>query len=88
MGILFRYLLIALLLMLLLRALWRLLVGMIEGASPAARRSPQDRGVLMVRDPVCGTFVPPASAVSLAERGGAVHYFCSDRCREAYKARV
>jgi YHS domain-containing protein len=41
----------------------------------------------MVRDPVCGTFLPPANAVSLTERGGAVHYFCSDRCREAYKAR-
>ena len=49
---------------------------------------PPDRGVQMVRDPVCGTFLPPADAVSLTERGGAVHYFCSDRCREAYKARA
>lgn len=89
MGILLRIVLLFLLAMLLMRAFWRVVAGVIEGATPPERRSgPPDRGVQMVRDPVCGTFLPPGSAVSLMERSGAVHYFCSDKCREAYKARV
>jgi uncharacterized protein len=88
MGMLLRFVLLFLLAMLLLRAFWRMLAGLIEGATvPGTRPGPPDRGVQMVRDPVCGTFLPPANAVSLVERGGAVHYFCSDKCREAYKAR-
>ena len=41
----------------------------------------------MVRDPVCGTFVLPGSAVTLVE-GRARLYFCSDDCREKYRARI
>jgi uncharacterized protein len=90
MGILLRFVLLFLLVMLVLRAAGRLLVGLIEGATPPGprRSGPPERGVQMVRDPVCGTFLPPGNAVSLVERGGAVHYFCSDKCREAYKARA
>jgi YHS domain-containing protein len=90
MGILLRYLLILVLGMLVLRALGRLLAGLIAGASaPQGRRSgPPERGVQMVRDPVCGTFLPPDAAVSLAERGGAVRYFCSEKCRDDYRARA
>jgi uncharacterized protein len=91
MGILLRFVLLLLLVMLVGRALLRLVAGVIEGATPpqARRRTgPPERGVQMVRDPVCGTFLPPASAVSLTERGGAVRYFCSDKCRDAYRARV
>jgi uncharacterized protein len=90
MGILLRFVLLFVLALLVLRAIGRLLGGLIAGASgpPPRQSGPPDRGVQMVRDPVCGTFLPPANAVSLTERGGAVHYFCSDRCREAYKARA
>jgi YHS domain-containing protein len=91
MGILLRFVLLSLLATLIVRAFWRLVGGVIAGASPqqGRRRSgPPDRGVQMVRDPICGTFLPPASAVSLTERGGAVRYFCSEKCREAFKARV
>jgi uncharacterized protein len=90
MGILLRVALIFLLALLVLRALGRLLAGVIAGASVSGpnRSGPPERGVQMVRDPVCGTFLPPASAVSLAERSGAVQYFCSEKCREAYKARA
>jgi len=90
MGILLRIVLLFLLVMVVLRAFWRVVGGVIEGATPpSARRSgPPERGVQMVRDPICGTFLPPANAVSLMERGGAVHYFCSDKCRETYKART
>jgi uncharacterized protein len=90
MGILLRFLLVLLLVMLALRAFWRLVAGVVEGVSPpqARRSGPPDRGVQMVRDPVCGTFLPPANALSLTDRGGSVRYFCSEQCREAYKARV
>jgi uncharacterized protein len=90
MAILLRVALLFILAVLVLRAFGRLLGGIIQGATPPgpARSGPPDRGVQMVRDPVCGTFLPPANAVSLVERGGAVRYFCSDKCREAYKARA
>ena len=41
---------------------------------------------MMVRDPVCGTFVLPSRATSMRDRNGP-HYFCSDRCRQAYQRR-
>lgn len=89
MGILLRFALLFLLALLVLRAFWRLVAGVIDGAAPQQRQrgGPPERGVQMVRDPECGTFLPPSSAISLTERGGAVRYFCSEKCREAYKAR-
>jgi YHS domain-containing protein len=45
------------------------------------------QGVHMERDPVCGTFVVPHRAVSLIE-GRRQIYFCSPRCRDAYRARI
>jgi uncharacterized protein len=67
------------------RAFWRLLDGIVEGASRGARGSqvPQ-RGVQMVRDPVCGTFVVADRAVMLMD-GGTEVYFCSDACRDKYR---
>lgn len=90
MGILLRFLLLFLLVMLVLRAFWRVVAGVVDGVSqpPGARRSgPLERGVQMVRDPVCGTFLPPGNAITLTDRG-AVRYFCSEKCRDAYKART
>ena len=83
-----RYILIFLLVAFLARALWRLLAGFIEGVTgtPPGARVPQ-RGVQMVRDPVCGTFVVPGRALMLIEGAERVH-FCSDRCRDQYRARV
>jgi uncharacterized protein len=89
MGIMLRYALLLLLGMLILRALGKMLTGLIAGASPeqGRRSGPPDRGVQMIRDPVCGTFLPPEAAVSLTERSGAVRYFCSEKCRDAFRAR-
>jgi uncharacterized protein len=87
---LLRFALTLLVIMLVGRAIWRVLSGIVEGASPsrgARRGGPPERGVQMVRDPVCGTFLPPSSAITLAERGGAVRYFCSEKCRNEYAAR-
>jgi uncharacterized protein len=85
-----RVLLVMLLVFLVSRAVWRLLEGIVEGAagprSRPGRRVPE-RGVAMVRDPVCGTFVLPANAVTLVD-GRARIYFCSDACRDKYRART
>jgi len=69
------------------RAFWRLFDGIVEGLSgrPPAGQV-QTRGVQMVRDPVCGTFVLPDRALTLAD-GRARLFFCSDACRSTYQAR-
>jgi uncharacterized protein len=84
-----RFLLWAVLFFLVGRAIRSFLSGLAQGASPAPpppRRSPgpPDKGELMVRDPVCGTFVLPSRSTSTRDRSG-THYFCSDRCRQAYR---
>jgi len=70
------------------RAFWRLVDGIVEGASGGRTRGgvPQ-RGVHMVRDPVCGTFVVADRAVALLD-GRTRVYFCSDACRDKYRART
>ena len=70
------------------RAFWRLVDGIVAGASGGRTRGavPQ-RGVQMVRDPVCGTFVVADRAVTLID-GRARVYFCSDACRDTYRART
>lgn len=83
-----RFILLSILLTLLLRAVMRLWRGMVQGLrdpGATASRSPQ-RGVQMVRDPVCGTFVVPGRAVALLA-GPDRLYFCSADCRDKYRAR-
>ena len=83
-----RVLLLLILIMVVARIFWRLVDGVIEGVTgqpPAARR--RSPSVPMVRDPVCGTFVLPDRAVVLVE-GRRQVYFCSDRCRDKYRART
>jgi YHS domain-containing protein len=72
------------------RMLWRAIGGVIGGFSsrPAPPQAPPPvAGVPMVRDPVCGTFVLPERAVSIADGRSRV-YFCSAGCRDAYRART
>jgi uncharacterized protein len=82
-------LLLFVLAMIMARAAWRLIDGVVEGLSG---RAPRDRsgnvparGVQMVRDPVCGTYVIPERAIALSE-GTARVFFCSAHCRDAYRA--
>jgi YHS domain-containing protein len=80
-----RILLVIVLLMLVGRALRRLMAGVRQGMNPggqAPRSMP--RGVPMERDPVCGTFVVPSRA-RVSSDGDGIHYFCSDKCRKAYR---
>jgi len=77
-----------------IRAIWKLLQGIMTGlTAPAAGPSPPrppgppGQGVQMVRDPVCGTYVVPARALSIRD-GSQQVYFCSDACRDKYRAKT
>ena len=76
-----RILLFAILVLVIARLFWRLVDGIMEGAGGRERRP----AVKLVRDPVCGTYVQPGTALSLTA-GGATHYFCSEECRSKYRA--
>jgi YHS domain-containing protein len=82
-----RIILIIVLVVLITRAAWRLLEGIIEGASGPRAPGTRMPSVQMVRDPVCGTFVVPDRAVALVE-GRRRLYFCSAGCRDKYRART
>jgi YHS domain-containing protein len=89
-----RFLLFAVLLMLVFRALGRVIRGIAEGAggAPPPNRGPgrstpatPAKGELMARDPMCGTFVVQSRALSSRGRDGQ-QYFCSEKCRTEYLA--
>ncbi len=85
---LLRLVLYALLVLLLSRALRLLFGGVAQGLGAAPRHQRGvERGVKMARDPVCGTFVLPASAFAVRD-GDGTHHFCSEKCRQAYLARA
>jgi len=84
-------LLLLVLAMVMARAVWRVIDGVMEGLSGRASRSHGGnvpaRGVQMVRDPVCGIYVIPDRAVALSDGSGRV-FFCSANCRDKYRART
>lgn len=80
-----RWILLGILILLVARAFWRLVDGIMEVSGAASRKRAQTPGVKLVRDPVCGTFVAPTNAPSLTARG-TTHYFCSDECRARFRA--
>jgi YHS domain-containing protein len=73
-----------LLLFFILRAISRLIHGIVEGMRPP--REEQPAAVPLVRDPVCGTFVVPSRALT-AGSGAETRFFCSENCRRAYEMR-
>jgi YHS domain-containing protein len=84
----YRFAFYLILLVLFARALFRfwsgIRQGMTGGGTPTA--VPQ-RGVAMVRDPVCGTFVVPERALTITNGREQVH-FCSTTCRDKYRAKT
>jgi uncharacterized protein len=82
-----RFTLLLLLCIFVARAFWRLVDGIVEGVTGQPRSHVPQRGVQMVRDPVCGTFVLPERALSLTD-GRARLFFCSAACRDKYRART
>jgi len=79
-----RYLLIAIVIVLIARAFWRLIDGVMEAAGGTTRSRAKSAAVKLVRDPVCGTFVAPGTSRSLTARGE-THYFCSEQCRSEFE---
>jgi hypothetical protein len=81
-----RLALLLVLFVLIARAFWRLVDGLIAGMSgePSSTRTVK-RGVQMVRDPVCGVFVVPERALMIAD-GRRQLFFCSPSCRDKYRA--
>jgi hypothetical protein len=71
-------------LLLVIRAAWRMVGSMIKVSAGTRRTdaSGEPRAVKLVRDPVCGTYVSPDSAIS---HGG--ECFCSEKCRNEYRSR-
>lgn len=79
-----------------IRAIWKLVEGVIQGMSGppqsqgTRRASPPavpSHGVQMERDPVCGTYVVPERALSIMDARKPV-YFCSAACRDKYRAKT
>ena len=68
-ALMIRFILLFILLTIAARMFWRLVDGIIEGATGQSRPTRSSRApapsVPMVRDPVCGTFVLPDRAVTL-----------------------
>ncbi|MBI4485296.1 MAG: YHS domain-containing protein [Acidobacteria bacterium] len=83
-----RLILLIVLFILIARAFWRVVDGVIEGLGGKARTPVHPApGVPMVRDPVCGTFVLPDRAVSLTSHRQQL-FFCSTACRDKYRAEL
>jgi len=72
-------------LLLVIRAVWRVVGNMITVSAGARRTtaSGEPRAVKLVRDPICGTYVSPDTAISDGRE-----YFCSEKCRDDYRSRA
>jgi uncharacterized protein len=83
-----RWVLTALALLLLLRLVLRFLLGLVQGLAGEAAGASRTNGGggqarvtgALVRDPVCGMFIPRDTAVT-ASIGGETRHYCSDACR-------
>jgi YHS domain-containing protein len=80
-----RLLLAIVLLSMVLRAVSRLVRGITDGMQ-APRSAPPPPAVALARDPVCGTYVVPAKALT-AGQGAELRFFCSEKCRRAYQVK-
>jgi uncharacterized protein len=78
-----RLLLALILVSMVLRAVSRLMRGITAGMQ-APPRSAQPPAVALARDPVCGTYVVPAKALT-AGQGAETRFFCSEKCRRAWQ---
>ena len=82
-----RFFLLTLLFIFIARAFWQVVGGVIEAASGTPAQSRRKvQAVKLVKDPVCGTFVSPRSALSVTTSGN-THYFCSEECRSKFNPR-
>jgi YHS domain-containing protein len=75
-----------LLILAVIRALWRLLRGVLEGAGYQQVGGPATPITTLQRDPVCGSFVSPTTAPAI-RLGAKTMYFCSEKCRREWEKR-
>ena len=80
-----RVLLILVLVSVLAWAFWRFMDGIIDAFGGTTRQRRQRAAPMkLVRDPVCGTWVPPIESLAL-RTGHEIHYFCSAECRDSFR---
>jgi YHS domain-containing protein len=81
-----RTLLLLILVLVVLRFVWRLLGAVMQaagGGQAQGGRRAAPPAVRMVQDPVCGTYVVPGKSLELS-RGRETLFFCSEKCRSQY----
>jgi YHS domain-containing protein len=79
------WLVVALLLRMVWRSLFRGALAGAQGGTTGADRMPTIHKGLMVRDPVCGLHLPESRAL-VEVRGGERVHFCSEACRASYRS--
>jgi YHS domain-containing protein len=79
-----------LLLLIVVRLVWRFIAGVMDGMNPAPRSTGKNGqkkpSVPLVKDPVCGTYIVRDRALTL-DAGTQTQYFCSEACRDEYARR-
>jgi hypothetical protein len=77
------WLLRILLVILIVRAVWRLLRGVVQGLDGRGSAT-LEKGIALARDPVCGTYVVRSRALTVGS-GDEALFFCSEKCRSQYQ---
>jgi YHS domain-containing protein len=72
-----------LLAVLVIRVAWHFVSGFVTGMRGRQARRSEEGSVALVKDPVCGTYIRRVDALS-ARAGARTHYFCSERCQQAF----
>lgn len=55
-----------------------------QGPGPQTRASSVPTAEALKRDPVCGTFLAPSTAITRSV-GGQTYYYCSTDCRDKHR---
>jgi uncharacterized protein len=69
-----------------------LFLRIVRGVKQAAKRvqaqtgTPRETQGVMVKDEICGTYIPREDAL-IEKRDGVEHYYCSEECRRKGLAR-
>jgi len=64
----------------------RVYLGLKRPRPQSSTKAPREVQGVMVKDEVCGTYIPREEALTEV-RDGIEHFFCSEECRRKLKAR-
>lgn len=86
MGGMIRFIIIMFIVLVVLSVLRGMFSGSatVRTANPRTGRQRPGRSGKLVKDPVCGTYVPESTAIRL--EGRETLFFCSEECRNRYPA--